>query len=446
MKRICAVLIILSGLLSFSAAVRGEDEGHGPVPLSMLDAIHRAEEQNTESLLASEKTNEADAVRTQKAAGILPHLSGAASQARETISLAAFGFKPGMLPGLNSMKLGPFNVFDARVSVMQNVFNLASIGDMQAGRAGARKAELEENLARERSGLEGGMAYVELMRVQAIRRGNQSDVQLAERLLREMRDRKDAGLATGLDLTRSETHLSQMRTLLIQAQTREQDADLHLKRVTGMPLDAQVDLTDKLESVQRQIVSLEKAIADAEEKRLEIKVASEEIAQRGAEHRGAIGQQIPSISVNADYGGSGNQPNRNMDDTYTVGVKLSVPIFDGGATIGKISQTRSQMHQAEILFHDIKTQVEEDVRMSRQNLVQAEAEVSSTRETHKLAEQELGQIEDQLKSGVVDSLALVAAETSRTKARDEYLASLARYYASRMMFAYSLGEMEGFKP
>ena len=84
--------------------------------------------------------------------------------------------------------------------------------------------------------------------------------------------------------------------------------------------------------------------------------------------------------------------------------------------------------------------------MAHQNLVQAQAEVESTRETYRLAQQELSQIEDQLKSGVVDSLALVASETSQTKTRNEYLASLARYYATRMLFAYSQGEMEGFEP
>jgi len=60
---------------------------------------------------------------------LLPRVDGRISETRQVVNLAAFGFKG--FTGLPQV-VGPFNVFDARVSLPQPVFDLAALNGLRA--------------------------------------------------------------------------------------------------------------------------------------------------------------------------------------------------------------------------------------------------------------------------------------------------------------------------
>lgn len=417
----------------------------GTLPLSLQEAMDLAANQSVASRLAEEKSREAQSIKSQRSAGLLPHLSAGVSQYDQTLNLAALGFTPSAFPAITDTFLGPFGVFDARISLVQKIFDLTALSEHQAGKVELRKARIQEDLARQQSSLQSGLIYLELLRVRAGLRGFESDVKLAETNLQLIRNQQQSGLSTNIDVTRAQTQVSQSKSQLVTAQTRKKDAELRLKRSLGLPLDTTLRLTDQLSTKLVGEQPLDPILAQAQEERLEIQVAKQEILRTKAEQKAALGRQIPSLVGTANYGGSGNRPNLNLDDTYQFGVALNIPVFDGGATLGRINQTKSQSRQAEIILGDIKTQVEQDVRLAYQNLVQSEAQLRTSEQTYQLARRELELVRDQYRSGLGDSLALVTSENSLTRAREEYLSALSVYHASRLMLAYSIGEMKGFK-
>jgi hypothetical protein len=91
----------------------------GPLPLSLSDAIDRALVRNLALVLAEQGVRSASGVRQEAMGDVLPHLFGRLSGVRQKISLEAFGFSS--FPGIDDPVVGPFNVFDSRLFVTEEL-------------------------------------------------------------------------------------------------------------------------------------------------------------------------------------------------------------------------------------------------------------------------------------------------------------------------------------
>ena len=129
----------------------------------MSEAIALAIQNNLTSKLARAGTEEARGVALQKASGLLPQVMGTVQEARVfKVNLEAQGF-PGDSP-LFSPLLGPFNSFDARLTLVQNILDFKSIYHYKLGQAKKRVAELDERLAREQVAAAAALVYLEAQR------------------------------------------------------------------------------------------------------------------------------------------------------------------------------------------------------------------------------------------------------------------------------------------
>ena len=221
---------------------------------------------------------------------LLPNISGVAYQANLTMNLVALGFQPGTIPGFTNTFLGPFNNFDARLLLTQKLFDLSAIRNFQAGRAGVRVAELHEALAREQVASRTGLIYLEALRADRSVVAAQANVDLAEALLKLAQDQRNAGVGTGVDVTRAQTRLAEQQVGLAQAQTTSEQARLNLQRVVGLPLGGALVLTDQLRFVEDPLPSVDTAVTQAARDRREIQVAEEEnhvsqLEAQAARHR-----------------------------------------------------------------------------------------------------------------------------------------------------------------
>src|SRR3982751_3253998 len=135
----------------------------GPTQLSVETAIHLAIQNNLATLLAVERKREAEGIRRQALAPLLPNLYGSSYQANVTENLAALGFQGQNFPGLATF-VGPFSNFDARAHLVQTIFDLSALRNYQAGKAGVLAAEYEESLAREQGAAGTTLLYLDVIR------------------------------------------------------------------------------------------------------------------------------------------------------------------------------------------------------------------------------------------------------------------------------------------
>ncbi|MCM3872141.1 MAG: TolC family protein [Pyrinomonadaceae bacterium] len=416
-----------------------------PAALSFEQAIQLALENNLATLLAHERRNEARGAKQQSLSALLPNVSGITFQASLTENLAALGFQPGIIPGFNSTFVGPFRNFDARVRLAQTIFDLSAIRNYQAGRAGVRVAELRESLAREHVASGTGLIYLEALRADASVVAAQANVELARTLLKLAQDQRNAGVATGVDVTRAQTRLAEQQVGLAQAQTTSEQARLNLQRVVGLPLGSSLTLTDRLRFAEEPLPTVEMAVAQAGQNRREVQVAEERIKVSRLERKAVRSEYLPSIEFVGDYGVSGVTPNREDLPTRSVAIQVNVPIFNGGLTRGKVTAAASRERQTELELSNVRGQVEEDVRLALTTLRTAAVQVRAAEESVMLAERELEMARDRFKAGVGDNLEVVSAQTSLANARDAQVTSLAQHNAARLNLAAALGLAEAFR-
>ncbi len=419
-------------------------QGH-QAALSFEQAIQLAIENNLGTLLAHERRNEARGVKQQSLAALLPNVSGAAYQASLTENLAALGLHAGLIPGLNSTFVGPFRNFDARVSFAQTIFDLSAIRNYQAGLAGVRVAELQEDLAREQVASGTGLIYLEALRADASVVAAQANVDLAQALLKIAQDQRNAGVATGVDVTRAETRLAEQHVGLAQAQTTSEQARLNLQRVVGLPLGSSLTLTEQLRFTEEPLPAVETAIAQANQNRREVQVAEENDRVTRLERQAVRAEYLPSVELVGDYGVSGITPSISDLPTRSIGAQVNVPIFNGGLTRGRLTAATSRQRQTELELSNIRGQVEEDVRLALTTLRTAAVQVRAAEESVTLARRELEMARDRFKAGVGDNLEVVSAQTSLANARDAQVTALAQHNAARLNLAAALGRAEKFR-
>ena len=409
--------------------------------ISFRDAVELALKNNVSTLVAAERKSEARGLRTESRSGLMPSVSGAVSETSSTRNLAALGFA---VPGFPTF-IGPFKVFDARFSLAQSIFDLSAIRQYQVGKAGVKVAELQEQLAREQVASQAALAYLNALRTAREVQTAEANLELAKVLTILAENQKQAGIATGVDVTRAQTRQSQEEVNVAQANTAANQAMFQLLRITGLSLSSAPVLSDPLKYQEESGPSTETAVSTARNQRPEVQVAEEQVKVASLETKAAKAERLPSIDFVANYGSSGITPSNTDFPTRDVGVRLSVPIFNGGATEGRIQAAASRQRQAEIQLRDVEQQIEQDVRDALQTLATSADQVKAANQSVVLAERELQMARDRFAAGVGDNIEVVNAQTSLANARDSQVTALAQHNAARINIAAALGRVQDFR-
>jgi outer membrane protein len=433
---------VVSGATSIPGAARTVA---GQSTLSLDQAIQLAIQNNLSTLMAREQQREAEGIKQETLSGLLPHISGVAYQASLTENLAALGFQPGTFPGFTSTFIGPFNDFDARVRLVQSIFDLSAIANYQAGRAGVHLSVMKEELAREQVANGTALLYLDVLRGTRSVAAANANVELAQTLLQMALDQRNAGVATGVDVTRAQVRVAEEQLRLAQAQTTFEQAQLNLQRVTGLPLGETVTLTDLLSFTDVPTPSTDVLLTEAGQNRREIRIAEEQLKIDRFERRSVSAERLPSIDFIGDYGVSGITPVNTALPTRRYSVQLNVPIFNGGLSQGRLAVASSRARQAELELGSVRGQVEQDVRLALSALKTATAQVNAADQSVTLAQRELEMARDRFSAGVADNLEVVTAQTSLANARDAQVTALALYNAARLNLAAAQGHAETFR-
>lgn len=414
-----------------------------PPGLTLSQAIDQALKNSLPAKLAQERTTESRARRGIGLSALLPNISGAAYQMNLTSNLAAQGLGPSTFPGIPAF-IGPFNRFDARFEVVQSLFNLASIRHYQATRYGVQLAEQQRRLAEQQVTTATTLAYVGVLEAGQSVAAAESNVQLSRRLLDLAVNQRNAGIATGLDVARAETRLAGQQVQLAQAKTNLDTARLNLLRIIGAPLSARLSPVDAMRFEPQPPEETGEAVRQALDGRLELRVASEQLRIAEAERKAAIGGWAPSVSAFGSYGSSGLKPNEVNLPTRSIGIRIDVPIFNGGRTRSEAQVATSQVRQAEMQLSDLRAAVEKDVRQALDNLATREEQMRAAQKNLDLAQRELSLAQDRFQNGVADNIEVTTAQAALESARQLAVSSLAQFNIARLNLLSALGRPGDF--
>lgn len=410
--------------------------------LSLKKAVEiaLAPEGNTRVQLALESVNVAKSRSAQSLASLLPDLEASVGQQNQTRNLAALGIRfSSPFPGFQFPTfVGPFNTFDARATLSQSIFDFSSIRRFQASRAGVQQAKAENENTRDLTRDQVARAYLAALRAEAQWETAKSNVTLAEALLRLAENQKSAGTGTGIEVTRARVQLANENQRLLVAQNGRNKSHLQLLRAIGLRLEVRLELSDPLTYSPVNITSVEQAVKTALESRADWKAQEKREQGQRLNYSAAKMERLPSVAGLADYGSIGSSIN-NAIPTRTYGFAVRFPVFDGGRRDARRAESFSQLRQENIRTHDLREQIELEVRVALDNLQSAEDQVKAAEEGLRLSEEELAQAQRRYQAGVSNGLEVTDGQTRLERARDNQIAALFNHSLARIELSTATG-------
>jgi outer membrane protein TolC len=422
-----------------------------PQPLSLADAVRLAARQSALVQSAALRTAQANARVSQSRSAFLPNLDAGATEAENTLNSATFGFnfptQPGQPPFLNPLGqiIGPVTTLDLRARASQTLFDPAALGRLNASKAGAAAVGVGESAAAEQAAVQAAAAYVQALRADAQLSARLADSSLAVDLLGIAQDQLTAGVGVALDVTRAESQLAGVKAQLISARNSQARDRLDLARALNLPLDTPFQLTDSLAALDGAAAGaaagaadVDAAVAEAMRRRPDVRGLEAQISAAQAQINAVRDERLPAVNAFGNGGYIGLRINHLLA-TYTWGIELSVPVFDGNRRDARITEQDAAARDLQVRVRDLQQQVAAEVRGAVLDLSSARQSVDAARERVRLAEQEVSQARDRFRAGVAGNADVITASLSLNASRTQLIDAETAFQAARVALARAEG-------
>ncbi|HEY6376744.1 MAG TPA: TolC family protein, partial [Edaphobacter sp.] len=256
------------------------------------------------------------------------------------------------------------------------------------------------------------------------------------------------------DLTIAKSTLQFQELLIKNALTKNLD-DPILETMPVRPIDQSTMLDSAAKGPTEDI------IAQALRDRLELTESSIDLDSRRISRDAARKALLPSVSLNAFYGGTGlaGQPNpisgetstaptnwggavsnafNNTAPDYYVGLSVNVPIRN---RVAKSDQYRSELEtrQSELRLQQLKKQIRIEVRNAQYALEQSEARVVAARKARDLAQKTFEITGKEQELGAGSSYQTLTARRDFAEAESTLVAAMTAYQKAKIELERAVG-------
>ena len=471
--------LILCMSVSFSGWAAEPVPDRGPLRLSLKRAVEMAlsPEGNTYIQLSDENVRISKARSAEARSAFLPDIEGQAGQATDMRSLSAMGLdlaasttllgaanhpppctasalvceilatseKPLLDDIANQIPkvIGPFTSVDIRVRATQSIFDLSNIRRYQSSRAALRATKNDRSQTDQAVSAVVAKAYLAALRANADVEAAEATESLAEAVLKQSQNQKNAGTGTGIDVTRAKVQLSDAKQKLLVTRNQRTKSYLQLLRAMNLSLSTELELTDKLAYAPVEALTLDQARADAMKTRFDLQAQQERESAARLNANSVKFERLPNMVAFADYGTTGvNNTIVSLLPTRDYGFALRVPIFDGGRRDARRAETAAQFHQERIKTNDLRDQIELDLRTALDSLQSADQQVQVAQEGLTLADSEFTQARRRFAAGVASSLEVTDSQTRLERARDNQINALFNHNVARIDLGQAMGSVQ----
>jgi len=409
-----------------------------PLMLSLEDAVDLGLKQNLGGVLAADVVSDARGQRWEAMSELLPNVVTDTGFGVHQIALKAqIGLN---FPGVTPI-IGPFGYFDSRAYFKQSVFDWGAIERTRSSSAQLKSAEFGSKDARELVVLAIVSNYLLAIADQSEVEATTSQRDAAKALFQQATDQKAAGLASAVDVLRSQVQLESREQRLISAQNNLAKEKLVLARAIGLPLSQQFEMTTHVSYGEVTPPNVDETIQSAYKARPDFQSQVNRVRSAELARKAALAERYPSIGAETDYGLSGVNPGTSHG-TVDAAATLRIPIFQGGRVHAEVLRADASLAEERQRLEDLRAEIDQEVRDADLDLEATAQEVAVEKSAVGLATQTLEQSRDRFSSGVTDNIEVVQALDALATANDAYIASLYSYNVAKISLARATGVAE----
>lgn len=426
-----------SGTRSASAATPGSEPGTHVV--RTLDECVAIALENHPSIGAADSDVEAGRARIGQArSGYLPQLSGAWSADRSKSSFSSRTGGPSNTAGGAVARQEAFNFYQGALSLSQTLFDFGqTLAAIRAAQARTDSLAADADTTRRQIVLEVKRAYFGLLAARRLADVAEQTVHSNEQQLAQARGRNEVGFAPRLDVTRSEVQLASAELDRLSARNNVAVAEVTLQNALGIDgplLFALEDVLGDPAPVPDEDDALQRAYTHRPELRALLaqqRAAEQDVAQRQR-------QLLPTVRGNATYGGSSSE--FPLEEQWSVGAAVDVPIFDGGLTLSRVSEGRAALHSLDFDRRRLRQQIALEVRTALLDVQRTAESIRVTERATGQARENLELAEGRYQTGVGNVIELVDAQRARASADADHVSALYDHRIAVATLEQAIGE------
>jgi outer membrane protein TolC len=270
--------------------------------------------------------------------------------------------------------------------------------------------------------------YYDLQAADEQVRINRSAVENARSSLRDAQAQEKAGVGTRFDSLRAQVNLSNAQQNLTSAISQQQIAQRKFVSLLSIPQSVNVSAKDPVKLVGLWNKTLEESIIQAYQNRPELQ---QQLAQRNIneqKRRQVLSALGPQISLTGSYSLL-DQYNDGISvtDGYSLGLKASWSLFDGGAAKAQAQQAKKNIAIAEVNFAQQRDQIRFDVEQYYAQLQSNLDNIQTSTVALDQAKEALRLARLRFQAGVGTQTDVISAENDLTQAEGNRVTAILNY-------------------
>jgi outer membrane protein len=274
-----------------------------------------------------------------------------------------------------------------------------------------------------------------------------ADVQRVKALMDQSEAMYEKGFAEKIDWERIKVNYNNLKT---QETNIGKLVDLSyklLKFQMGMPMTDSLSLADSLKAIPLS-PDMEKDTSFKPENRIEYSMAETSLMGDQLLLRKDNHSYMPSLAAYASVSRQalGDQfeifsSSQTWYPTAIIGLKLSVPIFDGFQKSNRVQQDKIAVQEGLVTLNSVKQSIELDIANSSTNLINALADLRNQQENMDLAQNVEHDSKVKYEAGTGSNIEVIDAETSLTEAETNYYNALFNTLVAKVDYEQAKGNL-----
>ena len=248
----------------------------------------------------------------------------------------------------------------------------------------------------------------------------------------------NVGVVAKADVLRSQVELADAQQTLTKAQNAYDVAIANLDNIVGLSHDTKLNLSEGLE-YKGYKNNLENCMTYAMANRPEIHQAEAAVEMAKAAQQIANGGNLPQVAVTGSNAWSKDKFPGGDRDNWTVGVGVSLNVWDYGVTAAKVAAAKANVVKAQETYRQTVDSVQLAVRSDYLGLREAEKRIGTASVAVSQAEEDYRIAVIRYQAGVGTNTDVIDASVALTQAKNNYIQALYDYNTYRALLEQAMG-------
>lgn len=254
------------------------------------------------------------------------------------------------------------------------------------------------------------------------------------------------GFAERLDVDKVNVQLNNLQTEKLKANNAVAIGYMGLKMLMGMPVKDSLVLTDVInEKDLTGDVLIENEFQYALRKDFQYLTTLKKLSEYNVKRYQL--SNLPTVSVSGAYTKNAQRSKfdffegGNWFTTSFFNLNLSLPIFNGGATMARIRRTRIELQQVSNQMEAMKNNIDNEITQAKLNYISSVATVQFQKKNMQLAETVYAQTKKKFETGTGSNTEISASQADLVSAQNNYMNALYSALIAKVDFLKATGKL-----